>query len=139
MLFILSVNCAQYLIPADSMFNHPTEMPTLFTDSVITNLTLIHRESYYQCTEEKYGIHSNYKSWWLFKGCGGLFELNECLTDQTKTLQMKVDLELTPEQMEIAQKSYQEFGKLVSKIKKNASAVSLKDSVRILKYLYFWV
>ena len=81
--YCLCQDCVEYFEEADSMFKQPEVMPKQFENSQIVNLTLVERRSYYRCepAEEKYGIGLDGKEWWVFHGCGGIFEVTECSPD----------------------------------------------------------
>lgn len=110
--FTISVECARYPLCADSMFNEPTVVETRFNNSFIDSVKLIERYSYYRCdpAEEKYGVGPDSKEWWVFKGCGGIFEVKECAEDANVALQQKPKEMIKNHHREIDRKCRQGLG-----------------------------
>lgn len=108
----ISVECARYPLCADSMFNEPTVVETRFNNSFIDSVKLIERYSYYRCdpAEEKYGVGPDSKEWWVFKGCGGIFEVKECAEDANVALQQKPKEMIKNHHREIDRKCRQGLG-----------------------------
>ncbi|XP_060086041.1 uncharacterized protein LOC132565418 [Ylistrum balloti] len=104
------MECIKYLSSAEGLFKKPFYMKSHYQNSVITNVTLIERHSYYKCepAEDKYGIDSSGQEWWVFRGCGGVFDIEEC--SQGSPLQLKVKEDIPAEQREMEKKTMQEFG-----------------------------
>ncbi|XP_033756758.1 uncharacterized protein LOC117339335 isoform X1 [Pecten maximus] len=104
--------CIKYLSSAEGLFKKPFYMKSHYQNSMITNVTLIERHSYYKCepAEDKYGIDSTGKEWWVFRGCGGVFDIEECT--EGGSLQLKVKEEIPAEQRDMEKKTMQEFGVL---------------------------
>lgn len=94
------------------MFKKPEVMPKQFENSLIVNLTLIERRSYYRCepADEKYGIGLDGKEWWVFHGCGGIFEITECSPDGA-ALVMKPEPDVTMTQEEADKKAKTKISK----------------------------
>ena len=74
-------DCIKYLLPGKGDFKiekkrYGTQKP----DYYIASLEIKQRTSFYKCTpqEFKYGIDVNSKTWWVDKGCEGIFEVREC-------------------------------------------------------------
>ena len=74
-------DCIKYLLPGKGDFKiekkrYGTQKP----DYYIASLEIKQRTSFYKCTpqEFKYGIDVNSKTWWVDKGCEGIFEIREC-------------------------------------------------------------
>ncbi|XP_061171905.1 uncharacterized protein LOC133181407 [Saccostrea echinata] len=88
---LAQLECARYPLCADSMFKKPIVIETRFNNSFIESVKLLERYSYYKCEpkEEKYGIGADSKEWWVFKGCGGVFEVKECAEEANVALQQK--------------------------------------------------
>lgn len=110
--FFISVECARYPLCADSMFNEPTVVETRFNNSFLDSVKLIERYSYYRCdpAEEKYGVGPDSKEWWVFKGCGGIFEVKECAEDANVALQQKPKEMIKNHHREIDRKCRQGLG-----------------------------
>ena len=89
-------------------------MTTRFENSIIKNVTLLERHSYYKCEphEEKFGVESMGKEWWVFRGCGGVFEIEECVDDPA--VQLKLKDNIPPEQREMELKTMEGYGLIVS-------------------------
>lgn len=106
------LECARYPLCADSMFNEPTVVETRFNNSFIDSVKLIERYSYYRCdpAEEKYGVGPDSKEWWVFKGCGGIFEVKECAEDANVALQQKPKEMIKNHHREIDRKCRQGLG-----------------------------
>ncbi|CAC5419041.1 unnamed protein product [Mytilus coruscus] len=100
------VDCVDYIETADSMFKEPTVVYTKFENSKIWNMTLVERRSFYMCDppEEKFGIGLDEKEWWVFHGCGGLFEIWECAPPGEK-LVLKPNPDVTMTQDEADKKA----------------------------------
>jgi hypothetical protein len=97
----------EYFEESDSMFKRPEVSQRKFENSHIANLTLIERRSYYRCepAEEKYGIGLEGKEWWVFHGCGGIFEVTECSSNgQPLKMRPESDLAMTQQKADKKEK-----------------------------------
>lgn len=79
--------CIKYLLPGKGDYKlerkrYPTQRP----DFYVANVDLKERTSFYKCTpdNEKYGVDLDGKTWWVDKGCEGIFEVRECLDEASK-------------------------------------------------------
>ncbi|KAL5022541.1 hypothetical protein ScPMuIL_001696 [Solemya velum] len=72
--------CITYVQEASSKFKDRTKFAVRQDTSIIASLELIERHSFHRCEpiEEKFGIDVDMRGWWVFKGCGGMFEVKEC-------------------------------------------------------------
>ena len=102
----------EYFEESDSMFKRPEVSQRKFENSHIANLTLIERRSYYRCepAEEKYGIGLEGKEWWVFHGCGGIFEVTEC-SSNGQPLKMKPESDLAMTQQKADKKAETQISK----------------------------
>ena len=117
----ISVDCARYVLCADSMFNGPVVVETRFVNSYIHSVTLLERYSYWRCdpAEEKYGISSTSKAWWVFKGCGGVFEVRECTEKANTRLKQKPKEEIKKHHREIDRKCREQLGLAKKEVRSN--------------------
>ena len=79
--------CVKYLLTGKGDFKlEKKRYPTQKQEYYIANLELKERTSFYKCTPEevKYGVDLDGKSWWVDKGCEGIFEVRECLDETAK-------------------------------------------------------
>ncbi|OWF43855.1 hypothetical protein KP79_PYT17609 [Mizuhopecten yessoensis] len=102
--------CIKYLSSAEGLFKKPFYMKSHYQNSIIRNVTLIERHSYYKCepAKEKYGIGPDGTEWWVFRGCGGVFDIEEC--SQGTPLEIKIKEDIPIKQREMETKTMQEFG-----------------------------
>ncbi|XP_048746714.1 uncharacterized protein LOC125659168 [Ostrea edulis] len=109
---LAQLECARYALCVDSMFKKPNVIETRFNNSFIDSVKLLERYSYYRCdpAEEKYSIGANSKEWWVFRGCGGVFEVKECAEDANVALQQKPKEMIKNHHREIDRKCRQDLG-----------------------------
>ena len=83
----LTGGCFKYLVTGKGDFKiEKKRYPTQKTDYYIAHLELKERTGFYKCTPEevKYGVDMDGKTWWVDKGCEGIFEVRECRNEAAK-------------------------------------------------------
>lgn len=73
--------CTKYMLEGHGDFKLHKKLYLVRTpDYFIKSLRLVRRTSFYKCTpsEVKYGVDVDGRTWWVDKGCTGVFEITEC-------------------------------------------------------------